>query len=979
MAGGFPDGRVPIVLSAHAEELLAADAEAILRYLDHEPGVRAVAATLLRTRRLRKHRAVVRAADTAELADGLRAVADGDAHPLVARSSQPTAARTAFVFPGQGNQWPSMGADAYRRSAVYRTVADRCADAFVAARQPSPLPYLTSETTGGTWSQTEIQSAQFTHAVALAHLWRSCAIVPDLVVGHSLGEVAAAYVAGCIALPDAAAVVIARATAVERLSGDYGMAALGVSLADAERLMESIPGWLEVSAVNANASVAVSGERTAIGTLVTAATEHGLFARELDVTYPGHTSALERVRDDLLAMLPHADFADAPTQFIGSTTADVVPAGTDFASYWYENLRNTVRFDRAVAAAGRRGATTYIEMSAHPALLFALGDLLSEKDPLVVGSGHRDHPLVDAVSANIAQVAAADPEFRWADLVDIAAQPHVRGFPNAPMRALRLWAEPQRLPPVYGLTVAHETWVTTAVSPDAPGQRVAVVDLAGPRGPLADKLRTTLRRGGSRLVEASEADLVIAVAPLLDHPDVERAAHELSRLAGEGLLDYVDAAGPHCRAVCLVTVGGEHVQSAEPVALPAQAALAAMHRSLGFERPEQAFRHLDLPSWDPDDTVSATAVDALLCGADEAAVRDNHSGPQVYVRTVGESVEPAPSWLSEPGVVDDVVITGGNGAVGLHFARYLAAHGARRILLLSRGGVDDAVRAQLTSTARDVEVVAPRCDITSGEQVAAAAEQYAGGGASLLIHAAGAATFADRDALTPEAFVDAAKAKIGGLARMTESWPMRSNARILVCSSVSGVWGGRGHAAYSAANRMLDVMAGQLRAEGQHCVSARYGLWRGNGIADAAEVTKIERSGLLAMAPDAAVEASLRDHARDPLLFSADQTRLRVFLRSRTDDPVETDTASIESGADTTALVRTELGAVLNLEAAAIDLDTSLLDLGVDSLLALDLRKRLQRATGHKVSLAVLLGGITGGELIADLDSTKRSEKVNNA
>ncbi|OBK81502.1 mycobactin polyketide synthase MbtD [Mycobacterium sp. 1164985.4] len=979
MSAGFPDGRVPVVLSTHAEELLAADAEAILRFLEREPDVRAVAATLLRTRRLRRHRAVVRAADTTELAEGLRAVADGGAHPLVARSLQSSTMRTAFVFPGQGNQWPSMGADAYRRSAVYRTLADRCAEAFVVAGQPSPLPYLTSDTTGGTWSQTEIQSAQFTHAVALAHLWRSCGIVPDLVVGHSLGEVAAAYVVGSIALPDAAAVVVARATAVDRLAGDYGMAALGVSLADAERLMEWTPGWLEVSAVNADTSVAISGERAAIGALVATATEQGLFARELDVNYPGHTSALERVRDDLLAMLPDADFADAPIRFIGSTTADVVPAGTDFRSYWYENLRNTVRFDRAVAAAGRHGATAYIEMSAHPTLLFALGEILSEDDPVLVGSGQRDHSLVDSVSANIAAVAAADPEFRWVDMADIDAQPHLRGFPNAPMRALRLWAEPQPLTPVQGLTVAHETWNITAIGPDAPGQRVAVVDLAGPRGPLAETLRTALRRSGAEVVEPTEADLVVAVAPLLDHPDVERAANELSQLVGEGLLDYVDAAGPQCRAVCLVTIGGEHVHAAEPVALPAQAALAAMHRSLGFERAEQAFRHLDVPSWDPDDALSATAVGALLSSADEAAVRDNGSGPQVYVRSVGESAEPAPSWLSEPGAFDDVVITGGNGAVGRHFARYLATHGARRIVLLSRSGVDDAVRTELAAATRDLEVVAPRCDITSSEQVAAAAGQYAGGGASLLIHAAGAAKFADRDALNPEAFVDAANAKIGGLARMAEFWPMRSDARILVCSSVSGVWGGRGHAAYSAANRMLDVMAGQLRAEGQHCVAARYGLWRGSGIAPASEVTKIERSGLLAMAPDAAVDASLRDHGQDPLLFSADETRLRVFLGSQTDGPVEMNTASTESDADTTALVRAELGAVLDLETDAIDLDTSLLDLGVDSLLALDLRKRLQRATGHKVSLAVLLGGITGGELIADLESTKRSEKVNNA
>ncbi|KUI23469.1 polyketide synthase [Mycobacterium sp. GA-1285] len=978
MSIGFPDGRVPVVLSAHAEELLAADAAAILRYLDREPDVAAVAAALLRTRRVRRHRAVVRAATTAELAAGLRAIADGGSHPLVARSSQATGARTAFVFPGQGNQWPSMGADGYRESAVYRMHVDRCAEAFVAAGEPSPLPYLTAETNGGLWSQTQIQSAQFTHAVALAHMWRSCGIVPDLVVGHSLGEVAAAYVAGSIELPHAAAVVVARAKAVERLSGDYGMAALGVSLADAERLMESTPGWLEVSAVNAGASVAVSGERAAIGALVAAATEQGLFARELDVDYPGHTSALERVREDLLAMLPDGEFVDAPIEFIGSTNAEVVPAGTCFSSYWYENLRNTVRFDRAVAAAGRRGAAAYIEMSAHPALLFALGDLLADEDSLVFGSGHRDLSLIDAVSANIAAAAVANPEFRWTDLVDVAAQPRLRGFPNAPMRAVRLWAQPQPLAPVHGITVAREKWDLTAARSKDAGQSVAVVELAGPCGPLGERLRVALQHNGSEVVEPGEAEVVVAVAPLLDHPDAERAAQEISQLVGEGLLDYVDLPGPHCRTVCLVTVGGEQVQAGEPVALPAQTALAAMHRSLGFERPEQAFRHLDLPCWEPDDALTAAAVGALLSGADETAVRDDGSGPMVFLRSVGEAVEPAPSWLSAPGVFDDVVITGGNGAVGGHFARYLAAHGARRIVLLSRRGVDDAFKAELAGLATDLDVVAPRCDITCTEQVAIAAEEFGGDGASLLIHAAGAATFADRGALTPEAFTEAAAAKIGGLAGMAELWPMRRDARILVCSSVSGVWGGRGHAAYSAANRMLDVMAGQLRAKGQHCVAARFGLWRGSGIADAAEVTKIERSGLLAMSPEAVVEASLRDHSQDPLLFSADRDRLRVFLESRTAESAEKGTPTTEPAADTTALVRAELGAVLNLDAGSIDLDTSLLDLGVDSLLALDLRTRLQRATGHKVSLAVLLGGITAGELIVDLDSTERSEKVNH-
>ena len=979
----LPDGRVPVLLSAHAEDLIAADAEAIVGYLDREPDVHAVAATLLRTRKQRRHRAVVRAADTRELADGLRALAAGDDHPLVARSSESANPRTAFVFPGQGNQWPSMGADAYRQLPVYRAEVDKCARGFVAAGVDSPLTYLIGDAEPGAGSQIQTQAAQFTHAAGLAQVWRSCGIVPDLTVGHSLGEVAAAYTAGSITLADAVAVVIARAKVVDGLPGCYGMTVLGVSADDAELLIAKAPGWLELSVVNCESSVVVSGDRDAIATIVAAAEQEGLFAREIAVDFPAHTSALDGLHAELLSLLPLGQFAEAGVHFIGSATGDVVEAGTDFADYWYRNLRNTVRFDRAAASALRRGATSFVELSAHPALLFALGDVAgegSDEPRLVVGSGRRDEPLVDALSTNIAAAAVADPGYRWADFVDDQL-PLLRNFPNAPMRAEHLWAAPEPLPPVPGLIVADEKWDPSEKSDKSTARisvrSVAVLDLAEPSGALAGQLRSAVaQHAGVRQAQARDADMIVAIAPVLDHPDVELAAEEISRLIGSGLYDYVDAIGANCRDVWLVTVGGEHVRADEPVALPAQTALAAMHRSVGFEHPDQTFRHLDLQSWEVDDVTAAAVIDILLDDAREAALRDDAAGPIRFVRALPDAVRTPEPWQLE-GVLDNVVITGGSGAIGLHYARYLAERGARRIVLLSRGGVDPATVAELAG-AHGAEVLAPQCDLTSAEQVRAAAI-CAGDGASLVVHTAGAATFAAHDELSPAAFTDTVAAKISGLARLTELWPLRPDARILLCSSVSGVWGGRGHAAYSAANRLLDVMAGQLRADGRHCVAVRWGLWEGSlgraGIAGADEVAQIERSGLRPMAPEIAIEASLREHRGDPLILAADRHRLTTFFESR--DAYDAEPGTTTTEIDIAALVRAELAAALNLgDAAVVDLSTSLLDLGVDSLLALDLRKRLRRATGKSVPLAALLGGITGGELIASLEDQERSQKV---
>jgi len=200
-----------------------------------------------------------------------------------------------------------------------------------------------------------------------------------------------------------------------------------------------------------------------------------------------------------------------------------------------------------------------------------------------------------------------------------------------------------------------------------------------------------------------------------------------------------------------------------------------------------------------------------------------------------------------------------------------------------------------------------------------------------------------------------------------------------VCSSVSGLWGGLGHVAYAAVNRVQDVLAGQFRAKGLDCVSVRWGLWPGAGIVGADEVARIERAGLREMDPDVAIEAALGTGAPAPLIFSADTERLATLLGA---SPAATEPAvsqqvsvSVSAGAGTEDVVRHELSAVLKLgEPAAIDLTAALFDLGLDSLLALDLRKRLRRGTGRSVPLTGLLSGITGIELVDLL--TDRSEKV---
>lgn len=998
-ADALPDGRTPVLLSAHAEDLIGTDAAAILRYLENraEAGAADVAATLRSTRRLRRHRAVVRAADRDELFAGLRALAEGAEHPLVTRANSGapgsgSGARIAFVFPGQGSQWPSMGVQAYAQLPDYRAEVDRCAAEFRAAGVASPLDYLLAEPDSGAvtndFSQVQIQGAQFVHGVALARIWRSCGVLPDITVGHSLGEIGAAYVAESITLSEAVAVVIARATVLDRLTGPYRVAVLGITPEEALGVIADTPGWLELSVVNSRASVAVSGETDAVAAAVATVAGRGSFAKEIEMWFPAHTTALDGARGELASLLPQAEFSDSPVQFIGSATADVVEAGTGFADYWYTNLRSTVRFDRAIETAARRGAGIFVELSAHPALLFAMGDLLDDageptgRPAMIVGSGRRDEPITETLSANIVSVAMADSGYRWADLSNHATVP-LRNFPFAPMRAEHLWAAPQPLPPVPGLTVGVEHWEEVRLDAPPGGQRrVAVLDLAAGQestAVLGDALSRAISECSHTVAAAPEhADLLVVVAPVSDDTDAVAAAEALSCRIDQGLLGYAAGITTQTRDVWLVTVGGEQVGAGPQRPRPEAAALAAMHRSLGYEHPDQTFRHLDLPEPTLDRATAAAAVTAMLTDTEDIALRGNGSELTAWRRSMRDDTSDAMVWTADSGIFDEVVITGGAGAVGLHYARHLAEHGARRIVLLSRSGIDAAQAAALA--AHGTEILAPRCDLTDPEQIAATVAELAVSPASLVIHAAASATIAAANELTGAAVRDTFAAKVSGLANLASAWPMRPDARIMLCSSVSGLWGGSGHAAYSAANRLLDALGGQLREQGRQCTSVRWGLWPGDGIIDSGEVSRVERSGLRAMAPDLAVEAGLRDYPADPLVFAADAARLQTFLGAAARPgatgaaagALQDNTATAEA-TDATGAMRIALAAVLKLDdTTGLDLGTSLLDLGVDSLLAIDLRKKLKKATGRSVPLATILGGATAAELIEHLERPEK-------
>lgn len=949
----LPDGRIPVLISAHARDLVQAEAGALARYLHtRRPGVAAVAQTLRATRPIRRYRAVIRARDAGELISGLDAVYHDADHPLVARSHQQEAARTAFVFPGQGNQWSGMGADLFG-IAAYRAEADRCADAFRRAGHASPLTYLRGTDDP---DPVVVQAAQFTHAAALAATWRHFGVLPDITVGHSLGELAAAYTAGVVDLDAAVAVVIARAELTDDAPGRFGMAMIALGAEAAAEFIAGTPGWVELSVVNGPQSVVVSGEWAAVQQILARADRRGVFARELAVRYPAHTSVLEPLRDRMMAQLPDAQFHSAPVEFIGSVYGGPIPPGKTFRQYWFDNLRQRVRFDLATAAAVARGVTTFVEMSAHPTLLVPLGDIADSAQ--VLASADRDRPADEALSANIAAAAIADPGYRWRDFAAPGAGAPLRHFPHAPMHTTRLWAGVEPSAQRYRQPVVMtEQWAPVDEPADRP-VGVAVIDYTGESAELATRLAAGLDAGA---VAPADAELLVLIAPPAEDVEITAAARAFAGHAGR---QTPPAPGLNCRRVWLITRGAERLDS-DPLPRPGAAALAALHRSTGFGYPDQTFAHLDLPAQFTAADLRA-AITALTLTDTEVAVRAG----RVWARRLVES-STAPGV---PAIPETVVITGGTGAIGMAFAAFCAERGARNIVLLSRSGAAGATAAQLDAlrARTGANISALRCDITDEAALAALVDEHRPAPAGLVVHTASAEAVA-AEQIGDAAVRDAFGAKVIGLDNLVRHWPRNADAHVLVCSSVLALWGGSGHGLYAAANRMADILAERLRAAGVNANAIRWGLWQDVAVVSGEEKNRIARTGLTPMPPEAAITAGLLAAPNNPAILTADLDRLAVFFDSQgvASPFAESLTASsvaTGTGRPVGELVAAELATVLGLDSPDdIDMHRALVDLGLDSLLALDLRRRLGRATGRRVALGPLLAGMTGAQLTATL------------
>ncbi|HEX5254872.1 MAG TPA: SDR family NAD(P)-dependent oxidoreductase [Mycobacterium sp.] len=408
---------VPWVLSARSGEALANQAARLLARVKADPGVRVldVGWSLIATRSSFEHRAVIVGADGAQLLRGLMALAAGEQGAgLVTGRAQPVG-KTVFVFPGQGSQWAGMGAQLLDSSTVFAEHLQRCAHALAEYVDWSLIDVIRGAPGAPGLDRVDVvQPALWAVMVSLAELWRSAGVVPDAVIGHSQGEIAAAYVAGALSLDDAARVVTLRSRLLVQLSGRGGMVSLACSLARAEQL---IAGWgerLNIATVNGVAAVVVSGEVDALAELMQRCEADNIRARRIDVDYASHSAQVDTIREPLADALHGLEPRPSAVAFFSTVTGEPMDTAGLNADYWFQSIRHTVQFERAVRSACDAGYQVFIESSPHPVLMAAIEETMPDSErTCVIPSLGRDDGGLDRFWLSVAQAHVAGVAVDW--------------------------------------------------------------------------------------------------------------------------------------------------------------------------------------------------------------------------------------------------------------------------------------------------------------------------------------------------------------------------------------------------------------------------------------------------------------------------------------------------------------------------------------------------------------------------------------
>jgi acyl transferase domain-containing protein len=387
-----------------------------------------------------RHRLAVVGRSPSDWRTLLEAFAGVESDPGLALGDSINAGKVAFVCSGYGGQWPGMARDLLANEPAFRDAVETCDRNLRRYRDWSVVDALhAGDSRGGFRRGAMTQELVFAVQLGLAAFWTSRGISPGAVVGHSMGEVAAAHIAGALSLADAARVLCGRASALARNQGVGAMALVGLSQDDAQHAIAG-DSRLAVAAANSPRATVVAGDRDAVDRALQEFKARNVFARLVQSETAGHCHLVDPLRDQLVDALAGLAPGDADIELYSTVTGRREPGTLFDAHYWGRNIREPVLFTDAIARLIADGYTTFIELSPHPVLASSLHDCLraAERTGRVIASMRRDADAAAVLAHGLGAlyVSGVDVDRRW-----LSEGGRIVSLPTYPWERRRFWID----------------------------------------------------------------------------------------------------------------------------------------------------------------------------------------------------------------------------------------------------------------------------------------------------------------------------------------------------------------------------------------------------------------------------------------------------------------------------------------------------------------------------------------------------------
>jgi phthiocerol/phenolphthiocerol synthesis type-I polyketide synthase B len=868
-----------LVVSGKTPERIASTAGALAEWMEGAgAAVRLpdVAHTLNHHREHYAHFATVCARDRAQAVTRLQALAAGrPGEGVVGPHDGPCGPGTVFVYSGQGSHWAGMGRQLLADEPVFAEAIAELEPFFVEQVGFSLQQVVaTREPVSG---DAQVQPVLMGLQLALTELWRSYGVHPDAVIGHSMGEVSAAVVAGALSVTDGLRVIATRSRLMSQLAGQ---GAVGLLKLDAEATEALIADFPEVSVAGyiSPRETVIAGPVPQVDAVIAAVTAQNRFARRVNMEVASHTAFMNPILRELRSAL--ADLTpEIPTIPFYSTVTEDTAAPLLDAEYWVANVRRPARLSQAVTAAAQ-DHTTFIEISAHPILTHAVSDTLdSMTHQHSVGTLWRDGDDTVSFHTNLNTIHTSHPP-----QTRHPVEPHPV-LPTTPWHHGHHWVSTRPSVPAKRI---ERNGIPAEHAADGPIPPEWYCQLAWPAQPLSREqkdidsswLVVADSELGTEIGHVLGDDFAATVLPSSLLADDTDAAAITDALAGathvlyapqvhSGHLDAEAGYGLFNAARRLATALTEMgvaprlyllTRNAQPVgegdrANPAHAVLWGLGRTLALEHPEIWGGIVDVDESVPAGLAARYVVDEAHGGDGEDQVVYRAGVRNVPRLQRGYPPSAFPVELDKD---RSHLVIGATGNIGPHLIRQLAEMGAGTIVAVSRnpGSRLDELATSLSATGTTLVTVA--ADAADETAMSALFDRFGTDLpplAGIYLAAFGGGPITLRD-MTGDDVTAMFRPKLDVVALLHRLSLRQPVDQFVLFSSISGLTGSRWLAHYAATTTFLDTFAYARRAAGLPATAINWGLWKSLSDSQSDEERQVTLdSGLEPMSDEVAIRA----------------------------------------------------------------------------------------------------------------------------